>query len=183
MTWHLNTETLVEGKFIPVAPIPNNLTKISKKSDISGLFKSGHIQRLYSNHFSSTTRSNVTSGESHPIWSELKVLGLETSPTSGLSHTAISSVHQVAESVMRMWSGNIFRRSLDRLLLVRLRKHLAPKKERAELDQKKKEKTEQVKENQNVQHRNRHVLWQSIRKERSLSRNTRERRRDVGHAL
>ncbi|CAO3680987.1 unnamed protein product [Umbelopsis vinacea] len=84
--------------------------------------------------------SNATSGETHPIWSELKVLGLETSPTSGLSHTAISSVHQVAESVMRMWSGNIFRRSLDRLLLVCLRKHLAPKKERAELDRKKKRK-------------------------------------------
>jgi hypothetical protein len=167
VTWHRHKETLVDGKFIPVAPIPNNLTKISKKSDISGLFNSGHIQWLYTNHFSSATKSNATSGETHPIWSELKVLGLETSPTSGLSSTAISSVHQVAESVMRMWSGNIFRRSLDRLLLVCLRKHLAPKKERAELDRKK-EKTEQVKENQNVKHRNRHVLWQAIRKEKKL---------------
>jgi hypothetical protein len=44
---------------------------------------------------------------------------------------------------------------------------LAPKKERAELDRKK-EKTEQIKENQNVKHRNRHVLWQAIRKEKKL---------------
>jgi hypothetical protein len=165
VTWHLHKETLVDGKFIPVAPIPNNLPKINKKSDISGLFNSGHIQWLYTNVFSSATKRNATSGENHPIWSELKVLGLETSPTSGLSSTASSSVQQVAESVMRMWSGNIFRRSLDRLLLVCLRKHLAPKKERADLDRKK-EKTEQVKENQNVKHRNRHVLWQAIRKEK-----------------
>jgi hypothetical protein len=167
VTWHLHKETLVDGKFIPVAPIPNNLPKINKKSDISGLFDSNHLQWLYTNHFSSATRSNPTSAEKHPIWSELKVLGLETSPTSGLSMTTVSSVHQAAESVIRMWSGNIFSKSLDRLLLVCLRKHLAPKKERAKLDRKK-EKTDQVQENQNVKHRNRDALWQAIRKEKKL---------------
>jgi hypothetical protein len=66
-----------------------------------------------------------------------------------------------------MWAGNLFQRSLDRLLLICLRTHLAPKREDNYMTLVKRKVEEAKKAKQERQKTpSRGSLWQKIRKEK-----------------
>jgi len=128
---------------VNVTPLPPHLqahiadslsSKKSKQDDLVSLLSQGHIQYLYS-HFLGTKRG-VEDDDKHPIWSALNNLIRESSDTSdipeapeGLTMTMNTCFREYATNISNMWSGNLYQKSLDHLLQVLLRIHLAPIRE------------------------------------------------------
>jgi hypothetical protein len=131
-----NTNTAVN-----VTPLPPHLQariadSLSSKQtkDLVSLLSQGHLQYLYS-HFLGSKR-DVEDDDKHPTWSALNNLIRDNSDTSdipeapeGLTMTMNTCFREYATNISNMWSGNLYEKSLDHLLRVLLRIHLAPIRE------------------------------------------------------
>lgn len=158
---------LVDGEFIPVVPLPEQLPRDTKKDDFYKLFQQEHVQQLYVQKFAVTRQQSQ--GSRHPLWDELDIPNfcLPRFNAPGLSSTTSSAIQQLATNLRNIWNGGIFLRSLDRLLLVCLHTNLASIREdnykkmvenkANEAKERKQEKKKRV---------SRHAQWQRLRRER-----------------
>lgn len=72
----------------------------------------------------------------HPTWDAIADIVTSYSATKapitppGISHIITEHIRQLATAVQNLWHGNIYDKSLDYLLRILLRLHLAPQRER-----------------------------------------------------
>lgn len=106
---------------------------ISKESDLAKLFQPVHIEDIFAKYLSPSKNQRQSK---HLLWESLKIenFPLQPSQTMGLSYTVNCAVQALAVNISNIWKGNIFNRSLDRLLLVYFRTFLAPKREAANME-------------------------------------------------
>ncbi|KAF9429102.1 hypothetical protein BGZ76_001818 [Entomortierella beljakovae] len=125
---------------INVAPIPMHLqdhleTSIEKhrKDDLTQILSQYHLQHLHK-HFLSSNKVKADKGK-HPLWSKVAKIIKEKASYSmnvspkGLSHTITEQTKQYSTAVNNLWEGSIFDKSMDYLLWILLRLHLAPLRE------------------------------------------------------
>ncbi|KAI8348552.1 hypothetical protein B0O80DRAFT_180259 [Mortierella sp. GBAus27b] len=122
---HASTKTVLD-----VAPLPIGLHvqrqledayDKKQKSDLLQLFTKEHIQDLYS-AFLGTQTTTRTSDKSS--WEAIKgaIRSESTTPepkvekADGLSRTMLEHITQVATSTTELWSGSIYKKSLDQLI-------------------------------------------------------------------
>jgi hypothetical protein len=122
------------------------------KDDLSLLLSQNHLQYLFSQFLgvrqrksSSSTgvsqrKSSGSTGvvnilSKHPLWDRITNLIRESSvpipdlPLDGLAYTVNEHIRQLSTAIANMWEGSIYKKSLDYLLRILLRIHLAPKRE------------------------------------------------------
>ena len=131
---------------LSVAPIPPKLQEyleqfINKEKtgndDFVSLLSQDHLQFLHSRFLGIFQNSDKTKeNEKHPIWSIITQKIKDTSDVNNLfkSPAGLSSIineylRQYATSVKNMWNGSIYKKSLNNLLRILLRLHLAPRRE------------------------------------------------------
>ena len=137
---------------LQIAPLPPNLQEhlasfIDKekagRDDMVSILSQAHLQSLHS-RFLSGHRDKDWSRENakHPTWSKIEIKIRETSDANnlpmspaGLSFTINDYIRQYATAIANMWTGSIYHKSLDYLLRILLRLHLAPKREARFKDQ------------------------------------------------
>lgn len=123
-----------------MAPIPIHLqahleTSIEKhrKDDLTQFLSQYHLQHMHK-HFLSPNSVKVDKGK-HPLWSKAaKVIKEHSSykmneSPKGISHTITEQIRQYSTAVKNLWEGSIFNKSIDYLLRILLRLHLAPLRE------------------------------------------------------
>ncbi|KAG0197996.1 hypothetical protein BGX31_004694, partial [Mortierella sp. GBA43] len=140
---------------VNVAPIPDSLQpeieaglkRPKSQHDLAHLLSQDHLQYLYSHFISPNRERNVTKEQSspagemsrrgmHPEWQRAADSVRSHSSTSniplpeeGLRSTVSEHIRQLATAMGNLWGGNIYRKSLDYLLRILLRLHLAPNRE------------------------------------------------------
>ncbi|KAF8962934.1 hypothetical protein BGZ46_001095, partial [Entomortierella lignicola] len=127
-----------------VVPIPRNLedhlesfAENSGKDDIFQLLSQPHLQFLHTEFLSSRRRAVAPDSKNtdHAIWQSaadaIQTPGADSPPTSptGISHTITEQIRQFSTAVSNIWQGTILTRSLEYLLRILLRLHLAPTRE------------------------------------------------------
>ncbi|KAG0186981.1 hypothetical protein DFQ28_007054, partial [Apophysomyces sp. BC1034] len=117
-------EYIREDGIIPVAPLPSeNIDNISGH-DITKMFEFTHVEYIHTKHLS------PNSPKENKTWNELSVLGNQTTQLpGGFSKTLHQQLVTFSTNLHNIWTGNIFGRCLDRLVLIYLRVHLAPNRE------------------------------------------------------
>lgn len=121
-----NEKYLVDGKRIPVSPLPDNIAAIPANSDFFKLFTVEHVERTCTCYISS--EYNITN--SHPLWTDFSIhVPFETTRLPGLSNTCTYAVQEYATNLMNIWSRNIFDYALRRLLLIYFRTAFALSRE------------------------------------------------------
>ncbi|KAK3828311.1 MAG: hypothetical protein J3Q66DRAFT_306632 [Benniella sp.] len=125
---------------IQVSPLPPNLQATiaaeakAGKGDLLGLLSQNHLQYIYARCLAHD-RSKCTS-RNHPLWSQGIDLLVRSGATSnvprtpeGLSQTIYAHIRELSTNFKVLWEGSIFTKSLDYLLRIILRLHLAPLRE------------------------------------------------------
>ncbi|KAF9407832.1 hypothetical protein BGZ76_005978, partial [Entomortierella beljakovae] len=131
-----------------VVPIPPNLQnhlesalENSSRDDFTQLLSQSHLQFIHTEFLSSYTRKKKVEGSDtkdikHPVWQRAADAiwtsdtdNLTCSPT-GISHTITEQIRQFSTSVSNLWHGSILNKSMEYLLRILLRLHLAPERER-----------------------------------------------------
>jgi len=123
---------------IKVAPISQNIERqlnhqTDKKSDIANLFTKEHLTFLHARLLTKSENTRYEKGNiQHPVWKSLldsiSTNGLPISP-AGLSRTISEHLGILSTNILNMWSGTIYSKSLDYLLRILLRLHLAKNRE------------------------------------------------------
>jgi hypothetical protein len=130
-----NKEYILDGRYIPISDIHKELHISNKCSDFSGLFHQVHIQSMYSQYLSNALGVTSASREKHPLWCQLSLPDVpQKIDAPGQSSTVSSAVQRLSTNLENMWSGSLFQKSLDRILLVCLRTALAPEREQRYYD-------------------------------------------------
>ncbi|KAF9201042.1 hypothetical protein BGZ49_008726 [Haplosporangium sp. Z 27] len=123
---------------INMAPIPIHLqdhleTSIEHgKDDLTQILSQDHLQFMHTSFLSA--KEKVDKGK-HPLWQRaanfIKENGAINPPASpvGLSHTVTEQIRQFSTAVNNIWEGSIFNKSMEYLLRILLRLHLAPVRE------------------------------------------------------
>jgi hypothetical protein len=115
------------------------------RGDLLQLLSQDHLQHLYARflgvRISKKNKSPVAANSKeivslHPLWDRIEKLIHDKSddtmpklPLSGLSLTINEHLRQLSTAISNMWDGAIYRKSLDYLLRILLRLHLAPERE------------------------------------------------------
>ncbi|KAF9081061.1 hypothetical protein BGX27_005113, partial [Mortierella sp. AM989] len=121
---------------LKVSPLPHGLQKEieeNTKGDLALLLSQGHLQFLTSKFLGSGGKRKEGA---HPKWDiithalqeQTDVDKLSKVPR-GLSFTVNEYLRQYSTATSNIWEGSIYRKSLDYLLRVLLRLHLAPARE------------------------------------------------------
>jgi hypothetical protein len=137
-----HTQYLVDRESIPIAPLPLVDTKATNFKDLLNMFRRDHLESLYTHFLAAKKKaspvernegqsSNQRSASDHALWQQLSVdmSSLQSVECPGLSQTVNTSIESISTNMDNMYKGNLFSKSLDRLLLVCLRTNLAPKRE------------------------------------------------------
>lgn len=127
-----------------VAPLPPRLQTVGsgsqhgqtrKKDEIDTLLSQGHLEHLYS-HFLGSKRQQDNHDNKHPVWSVADSILRDGSDTNsimkspdGLTMSVNTCLRELATNINNVWNGSIFDKSLDYLLRILLRLHLAPERE------------------------------------------------------
>jgi hypothetical protein len=137
---------------VDVAPIPEQLQARlddaydnGRKDEILRVFSKEHIQKLYSAFLGTSSKSaddmddmdpEVETISDHPLWKGIEEAIRKNSTTDrpetkavGLSRTMLECMTQLATNMTELWNGTIYNKSLDGLLRILLRIHLAPQRE------------------------------------------------------
>ena len=138
---------------LKVAVIPDDLqdalvrgmesrTSADDDKDLALIQSQGFLQHLHAS-FLGVNGTNAASKLKHPIW-ELVIHSLPSpgcqlpKAPGGLSHTITEAVRELSTSFCNLWEGAIYTKSLDYLLRILLRLHLAPRREERTREQKRK---------------------------------------------
>jgi hypothetical protein len=116
--------------------IENVLAKKSKNPrdwDITHFLSRQHLQHMYST-FMGPRGINPSTKDKRPVWEHTiaAINDTENQPPEtpdGLSWTISEAIGELATNINNLWSGSIYNKSLDYLLRILLRIHLAPKRE------------------------------------------------------
>lgn len=118
------------------AALQDHITNASNSDELLSVFSKSHLQRLHSSFTSGSNRTEYKGRTDRPLWNSIEVAIREGSsvvepkkPPKDLSGTISEHLTQLATSVKGIWSGNIYKKSLDHLLRTLLRVHLAPHRE------------------------------------------------------
>lgn len=118
-----------------VEPITEKLQEAienGSKDDMSDLLTQPHIQFIYSYFLGPTGESGKT--DKHEIWRKYaRQVGNEGSlkhHSKGMSHTITTHIREFSTALQNLWQGNVYEKSLDYLLRILLRLHLAPIREK-----------------------------------------------------
>ncbi|KAF8945703.1 hypothetical protein BGZ46_005976, partial [Entomortierella lignicola] len=121
------------------------------KNDLPTLLSQGHLQHLYSQFLGvrntgkkssnadkkSSSADDNTSQSACSLWDKITKLVRENSDVTmpalsldGLAFTINEHLKQLSTATSNMWEGSIYNKSMDYLLRILLRLHLAPERER-----------------------------------------------------
>ncbi|KAK3822833.1 MAG: hypothetical protein J3Q66DRAFT_424239 [Benniella sp.] len=147
----------VESTTIDVAPIPKKLQQHREGAkgddELLKIFSKDHIQRLFSAFLGTNATKGTGSARGRteqPVWDAIEDAIRSGSPpvkpkggttpkekatADGLSRTMNEHIVQLETSVNQLWIGTIYKKSLDHLLRILLRIHLAPHREKHIQDQ------------------------------------------------
>jgi hypothetical protein len=128
-------EEVCPNGIIPVSPIPSNIDDLKNITDLRTLFTRSHVQYLHTRYFSK--QRNTKEGEKHIFWSQLHNVQFDNMPKAeqGMGKTINTAVQDFGINLENMYIGNgLFAKCFDRLLLVYLRIHLAPKREASHIE-------------------------------------------------
>jgi hypothetical protein len=173
---------LVESKFIPVAPLPPTLMSAPEKDDFLKLFKGKHLQAIFTKYLSASTRSRKPS--QHTLWNSIS----SNAPSHhtklpGLNATSISAVQEIAKDMENLWSGKVFDYSLNHLLTIYFRSHLAPKREIRNMESLSEyEELAKQKKLERQTHTSRNSIRQKIRREQKIAKKFEKRLEAVDQA-
>ncbi|KAF8976761.1 hypothetical protein BGZ46_007984 [Entomortierella lignicola] len=110
--------------------------KDSAKSDLSNLLSLKHLQYLYSQFLGVRKSHKKSTANPHSLWDRITDLINEQSnppdchlAAEGLSFTINEHLVQLSTAITNTWEGSIYSKSMDYLLRILLRLHLAPKRE------------------------------------------------------
>lgn len=158
-----HTQFLVDDRYIPVAPLPDNVATVQNNVDYHKLFTEEHVTYVYSRDIS----GHVTSESNHPLWDQLCVaLPFEVNKLLGLSHTASTVAFSLGTQIQTLWNGGLFDIALKRLLLIYYRGKLAPQREQRYKDLLAKMSADTADRRKNRKNSSRSKKWQRRRKEK-----------------
>lgn len=132
--------------------IEAGIKKPKSQDDLAHLFSQDHIQFLHSQFLSPRREHNSVEGSSkghavseeagslvrgkHELWSKAAEVVRESSSTAdipaspqGMTTTINEHIRLLSTAVGNLWTGSIYKKSLDYLLRILLRLHLAPDRE------------------------------------------------------
>ena len=124
-----NLDFIPRNHIISIAPPPKEHTEKLKGHDLTKMFQFNHIQYLHTKYLTSKNKKGKKT------WDELSPsINRTVQLTKGYYYTRQQALCTFSTNLANIWSGNIFGRCLDRLLLVYLRVHLAPEREGAHME-------------------------------------------------
>jgi hypothetical protein len=124
-----NLDFIPRNHIISIAPPPKEHTEKLKGHDLTKMFQLDHIQYLHTKYLTSKNKKGKKT------WDELSPsINRTVQLTKGYYYTRQQALCTFSTNLANIWSGNIFGRCLDRLLLVYLRVHLAPEREGAHME-------------------------------------------------
>ncbi|KAI8361241.1 hypothetical protein B0O80DRAFT_153617 [Mortierella sp. GBAus27b] len=139
-----------ESLVVDVAPIPEQLQARledahdnGRNDEILRVFSKDHIQALYSAFLGTSKSANDMDDmdpeqviSDRPFWKGIEKAIRDNSKTDrpgtkavGLSRTMLECMTQLTTNMTELWNGTIYKKSLDGLLRILLRIHLAPQRE------------------------------------------------------
>ncbi|KAF9948128.1 hypothetical protein BGZ72_009918 [Mortierella alpina] len=134
---------------VDVAPIPERFQNfleeaIDKKTgskdllDAAGLLSQDFLQYLHT-RFLGPRGTSEEAKSKHPLWERIASaieasLAFEAVKLEGLSATLLEAIREFTTAINNLWEGSIMRKSLDYLLRILLRIHLAPLREQKTRD-------------------------------------------------
>ncbi|KAF9080311.1 hypothetical protein BGX27_005531, partial [Mortierella sp. AM989] len=132
---------------VNVAPIPPLLqahleatldkdNRISAKDDLTLLLTQPHLQFLHTQFLGSRGANQNTAEANHPVWMRgtraIQPPSADHKPPAsplGIYKTIEQHIRQFTTSIQNLWNGSVYEKSLDYLLRILLRLHLAPLRE------------------------------------------------------
>ncbi|KAG0305201.1 hypothetical protein BGZ99_002171 [Dissophora globulifera] len=128
---------------LPVTPLPVWLEehledeKARTTSDLFKLLSQAHLEFMYVRTLRPARPQLARAEETHSIWAKaMPLLKLDDAfkAPDGYSHTISTHIRQFTTSVSNLWEGPTYYRSLEYLIRILLRIHLAPEREKRQQD-------------------------------------------------